>query len=145
LLRHPGPGASSRRSQYHAGASQSSSSASQASDSLADGLWAGLYTTLKKHPEDKLYRHSKVGTGLTNPSFNDWIKEMASALDADHPTNVVIMFGANDEQSVRDDNHKGYNFKSEGWKSVYVGRINAILSETAHRHRLGWAAGNAHR
>jgi hypothetical protein len=103
-------------------------------DSLADGLWAGLYTTLKKHPEDKLYRHSKVGTGLTNPSFNDWIKEMASELDADHPTNVVIMFGANDEQSVRDDNHKGYNFKSEGWKSVYVGRINAILSETAKRH-----------
>jgi hypothetical protein len=103
-------------------------------DSLADGLWAGLYATLKKHPEDKLYRHSKVGTGLTNPSFNDWIKEMAAQLDADHPTNVVIMYGANDEQSVRDDNHKGYNFKSDGWKSVYVGRINAILGETAKRH-----------
>ena len=103
-------------------------------DSLADGLWAGLYAILKRHPEDKLYRHSKVGTGLTNPSFNDWIKEMQTTLDADHPTNVVIMYGANDEQSVRDDNHKGYNFKSEGWKTVYVGRINAILSETAKRH-----------
>ncbi len=103
-------------------------------DSLADGLWAGLYAVLKKHPEDKLYRHSKVGTGLTNPAFNDWMKEMTAQLDADHPTNVVVMYGANDEQSLRDDAHKGYNFKSEGWKAVYTGRINAILAETAKRH-----------
>ncbi len=30
-----------------------------------------------------------------------------ASLDPDHVTDVVIMFGANDDEGLRDDNHKG--------------------------------------
>jgi uncharacterized protein len=102
-------------------------------DSLGDGLWAGLYAVQRHHPQDKLYRHSKVGIGLTSPDYGDWLRDFTQTIDADHPNVVVVMFGANDVQSVRDENHKGYVFESEGWKRVYTARVAAVMSETAKR------------
>jgi hypothetical protein len=75
-----------------------------------------------------------VGIGLTSPSYSDWFKDFVGTLDADHPTCVVLMFGANDQQAVRDENHKGYVFRSAGWKNVYEARVNAVLAETGRRH-----------
>ena len=103
-------------------------------DSLADGVWSGLYTVLKKHPDDHLFRYSKVGTGLTKPDYAAWFDDFTKKLDADHVTVAVIMFGANDQESIRDENQKGYLFQSEGWKRTYSGHVDAILAELAKRH-----------
>ena len=102
-------------------------------DSLGDGVWSGLYTVLKKHPEDHLFRYAKVGAGLTRPDYADWFKEFTQKLDTDHITVAVIMFGANDQQSIRDDKQKGHLFQTEGWKQVYAGHVDAILDELAKR------------
>jgi uncharacterized protein len=102
-------------------------------DSLGDGVWSGLYSIVKHHPEDKLFRHSKVGASLTAPDFATWTQEFAASLDREHITAVVVMFGANDERGIRDEKHKGYLFKSKGWQRVYVSRIDAIYSELAKR------------
>jgi hypothetical protein len=74
-----------------------------------------------------------VGSGLTRPDFSAWFPEFVGDLDTDHPTTAVIMFGANDEQSIRDDDHRGYLFGGDGWKRVYGGRVNAILAELVKR------------
>jgi hypothetical protein len=103
-------------------------------DSLGDGVWSGLYTVLKKHPEDHLFRYSKVGTGLTKPDYATWFGEFTKELDADHITVAIIMFGANDQESIRDENQKGYLFQSEGWKRTYSGHVDAILGELAKRN-----------
>jgi hypothetical protein len=102
-------------------------------DSLSDGVWSGLYSIVKHHPKDKLFRHSKVGASLTTPDFATWTQEFAASLDSEHITAVVVMFGANDERGIRDEKHKGYVFKSKGWQRVYVSRLDAIYSELAKR------------
>jgi len=103
-------------------------------DSLGDGVWSGLYVVLKKHPEDHLFRYSKVGTGLTKPDYESWFGEFTKQLDADHISVAVIMFGANDQESIRDENRKGYLFQSEGWKRTYSAHVDAILGELSKRH-----------
>ena len=102
-------------------------------DSLSDGVWSGLYSIVKHHPEDKLFRHGKVGATLTTPDFATWIRDFTSSLDREHITVVVVMFGANDQRGIRDEKHKGYAFESKGWQRVYVSRIDVIYSELAKR------------
>ncbi|HEV2675481.1 MAG TPA: DUF459 domain-containing protein [Aliidongia sp.] len=102
-------------------------------DSLADGAWAGLHQEL--HPDDKLFRDSKVGTGLTKPDIRSFVDGFADTLDRDHVTVAVVMFGANDEESLRDDDHKGFVFQSPGWTRVYVSRIEQII-EACRQHKV---------
>ena len=102
-------------------------------DSLGDGVWSGLYTIIKHNPKDKLFRYSKVGAGLTRWDFASWFDEFTTSLDRDHITTAVFMFGANDQQGIRDEKHKGYVFESKGWKEVYISRIDAILLELSKR------------
>jgi uncharacterized protein len=102
-------------------------------DSLADGVWSGLYPVLKTHPEDRLFRHSKVGAGLTRGDYQSWLPEFTAALDDEHITVAVLMFGANDQQNIRDDNRKGWLFQTDGWKQVYSARLDAILAELTKR------------
>lgn len=98
-------------------------------DSLADGTWSGLYQELKAHPEDKLYRDSKVGTGITRPDYDDFLAGFVATLAPDHITDAVVMFGANDYgNSLRDESHKGYLFGTPGWTKVYEQRVQNIIT-----------------
>ena len=107
-------------------------------DSLADGVWAGLHQELR--PDDKLFRDSKVGTGLTKPDIKSFIQDFTDTLDRDHIDVAVVMFGANDEESLRDDDHKGFLFQSPGWTKVYVSRIEQIIEACQqHKVRVIWA------
>jgi hypothetical protein len=103
-------------------------------DSLGFGVWSGLETVLKKHPEDKLYRYAKVGAGLTRPDYAAWLTDFNQSLDRDQITHAVVMVGANDQEGIRDDAHKGYQFQTEGWKRTYAERIDTILAAFAKRH-----------
>jgi hypothetical protein len=102
-------------------------------DSLGDGVYGGLYLVVKSHPEDALFHYSKVGAGLTRPDYATWFTEFTAELDRDHITNAVVMFGSNDQQSIRDENRKGYIFPTDTWKTVYRARVDAILAEFAKR------------
>jgi len=101
-------------------------------DSLADGTWSALYVDIKAHPNDQLYRDSKVGTGITRPDYDAFFQSFAAKLGPDHITDAVIMFGANDVgDSLRDEQHKGYLFGSPGWTKVYESRVETIIA-TCH-------------
>jgi hypothetical protein len=108
-------------------------------DSLGDGVWSGLYSLLRKQPDDKLFRYSKVGSGLTRPDYPAWIAELPKSLEVDRITIAVVMVGANDLQSVRDENRKGFLFGTPGWKQVYQARIQKMLDAFAARDiRVVW-------
>jgi hypothetical protein len=97
-------------------------------DSLADGLWSGLSTVIKRQcPDCRLYRHSKIGAGLTRPDFLTWFESLPHSLDEEKPKIAVFMIGANDRQGLRDINRKGYVFRSEGWRSIYTARIKSLI------------------
>ena len=102
-------------------------------DSLGYGVWSGLETVVKKHPDDRLFRYAKVGAGLTRPDYTTWLAEFSQSLDRDHITAAVVMLGANDQEGIRDENHQGFLFQSDGWKRTYSARIDAILAEFAKR------------
>jgi hypothetical protein len=96
-------------------------------DSLGDGVWAGLYGLLRRHPEIGLLRRSKVGAGLTRPDYAAWIADLPKQIEAGGITVAVVMFGTNDQQGLRDETRKGHAFGSPGWKAVYAARMDAVL------------------
>jgi hypothetical protein len=102
-------------------------------DSLGDGVWGGLYGITKSHPETKLFHYSKIGAGLSRPDYAAWFKDFGATLDQDHITDAVIIFGINDQDSIRDENRKGYAFASDGWRTLYTARVDAVLGEFAKR------------
>jgi hypothetical protein len=102
-------------------------------DSLGDGVWSGLYNSLRQHPETKLLRRAKIGAGLTRPDYAAWFSDLQAGLVQDQVDVAVVMFGANDQQNIRDDNHKGHLFRSDAWKAVYGGRVDAVLHALAER------------
>ncbi|MBB6250608.1 SGNH/GDSL hydrolase family protein [Nitrospirillum iridis] len=104
-------------------------------DSLADGVWSGLYDRLKASPDTRLLRRSQLGAGLTRPDYVTWRAETARQIDeAGDGGYAIIMFGANDMQGVRDENRKGYLFKSPGWTNVYTQRIDWLLQTLKDHH-----------
>lgn len=96
-------------------------------DSLGDGVWAGLYGLLRRHPEIVLQRRAKVGAGLTRPDYAAWIADLPKQIEAGGVTVAIVMFGTNDQQGLRDENRKGHAFGSPGWKTAYSARIDAVL------------------
>ncbi|MDE1150462.1 MAG: DUF459 domain-containing protein [Azospirillaceae bacterium] len=104
-------------------------------DSLADGVWSGLYEYLKSSPQTHLVRHSQLGSGLTRPDYANWRTETARQIEeAGDGGFAVVMFGANDMQGVRDENRRGYLFKSPGWTNVYTQRIDWLLQTLKDHH-----------
>lgn len=109
-------------------------------DSLGDGLWSGLVTVLKKSPNCKVLRHSKIGAGLTRADYLNWIEELPKQIEADQPKIAFLLFGANDQQGLRDDK-KGHSFKSSSWKDAYSSRISAIIKELKEKAvKVFWIA-----
>ncbi len=102
-------------------------------DSLADGLWSGLYDLTKSMPTVRLLRHSHIGTGLSRPDYATWQNEVTAELDSDGDTVVVIMVGVNDMQGIRGDDRRGFSFKSPGWANVYNARIDWLLGQIKQR------------
>jgi hypothetical protein len=102
-------------------------------DSLGDGVYGGLYEVVKSHPQDVVFRYSKVGAGLARPDYQQWFGEFTTELDRDHITHAVVMFGSNDQEGIRDEQRKGHVFPSDSWKTVYSGRVEGVLAEFAKR------------
>jgi len=96
-------------------------------DSLGDGVWAGLSGLLRKRENVKLYRRSKVGGGLTRGDFAQWLDESKAQLVAEPIDHAILLFGANDQQGLRDENRKGYLFKTSSWEEQYSRRIAALI------------------
>jgi len=105
-------------------------------DSLGVGAWSGLYQLLHDDPRVRVVRHSEVGSGLTRGDYETWFTEFKADLDQSKPDVAVVMFGGNDQQSLRDENHKGYLFSTDGWKAVYAARVDAVMNELGSREIL---------
>ena len=105
-------------------------------DSLGDGAWSGLYQLLHSNAEVHVVRHSKVGSGLTRGDYESWFQDFKADLDQSKPDVAVVMFGGNDQQSLRDENRKGYLFPTDAWKTVYAARVEAVMNELNSREIL---------
>lgn len=97
-------------------------------DSLADGIWAGLYRTLQRNDRFEVARHTEVSSGLARPDFFDWEQTLVNVL-ADETIDVaVVCFGLNDNQPVYYEGRRQFSFSSEEWNTVYNQRVSEFLA-----------------
>jgi uncharacterized protein len=102
-------------------------------DSLGDGVWSGFSLMWRNKPECKVVRRSKIGAGMTRADFPRWQQDLAAELAADSVDVAVLMFGLNDQTGIRDENRRGFLFKTEGWKQLYQARIEALVRDLVQR------------
>ncbi len=96
-------------------------------DSMADGLWAGLYRQLRDGKSYEVVRYSQSSTGLTNYQYVDVQQKTVEQLADKHIDIAVVLFGANDEQGILSGGAV-YAFGTEGWRAVYTQRLEALVA-----------------
>ena len=96
-------------------------------DSMADGLWAGLYREMQDQPGVTVTKFSEVSTGLSRYDYVD-IQAKTARQIAETPVDAaVILFGANDAQGISLDGQV-HEFGSEGWKAAYAKRVDDLVA-----------------
>ncbi|MDZ4199343.1 MAG: DUF459 domain-containing protein [Kiritimatiellia bacterium] len=99
-------------------------------------LWAGdsLMVQLSKAADRALgssreFRTASllsIGTGLARPDVFDWNAELSRAVDRQRPSQVVLLLGANDHQSLRAGSDV-LRTGTEAWTREYRRRVSSIL------------------
>ena len=96
-------------------------------DSMADGLYAGLYRDLQDQPNVSVTKFSQVSTGLSRYDYVNIHTKTRAQLD-EHPVDVaVLLFGTNDAQGI-DTGGDIHRFGTEGWKAAYGRRIDDLVA-----------------
>lgn len=96
-------------------------------DSMADGLYAGLYRDLRDQPQVTVSKFSEVSTGLSRYDYVDIQAKTRRQLEEQPIDVAVILFGTNDAQGIND-NGTIHAFGSDGWKAVYARRIDDLVT-----------------
>ncbi|MGZ9103829.1 MAG: SGNH/GDSL hydrolase family protein [Rhodoplanes sp.] len=96
-------------------------------DSMADGLYAGLYRDLQHTPNVTVSKFSQVSTGLSRYDYVDIQAKTRGQLDEQPVDVAVLMFGTNDAQGIEMDGQI-HPFGSEGWKSAYAKRVDDLVA-----------------
>lgn len=97
-------------------------------DSLADGLWSGLYRAFQEDANMEVINKSKPSSGFVRIDSYDWNKEIDDLLKDETYQIVVAMFGANDDQAIR----SGKDYLKPGtdaWADAYGQRIEAFVKK----------------
>ena len=96
-------------------------------DSMAEGLWTGLYREMRDQPGVTVTRFSEVSTGLSRYDYVD-IQAKTARQIAEEPVDVaVILFGTNDAQGISLDGVV-HDFGTDGWKAAYARRVDDLVA-----------------
>ena len=96
-------------------------------DSMADGLYAGLYRDLRGQPDFTVTRFSEVSTGLSRYDYVDIQAKTARQLDEQPMDVAVVLFGTNDAQGIEMDGQV-HRFGTPGWKAAYAKRVDDLVA-----------------
>lgn len=96
-------------------------------DSMADGLYAGLYRDLQHTPNVTVSKFSQVSTGLSRYDYVDIQAKTRGQLDEQPVDVAVVLFGTNDAQGIELDGMV-HAFGTEGWKAAYAKRVTDLVT-----------------
>lgn len=99
-------------------------------DSLADGMWGGLYRLLQHNPHVSLVRGAKNSIGFTGGDLTELI-DRAFATRPAHA--LVMMIGANDRRSFFVDRRPKAQLGTPQWIALYRGRVERFMDHAAKR------------
>jgi uncharacterized protein len=95
-------------------------------DSMADGLYAGLYRDLHDQPDVSVTKFSQVSTGLSRYDYVNVQARTRGQLDETPVDVAVVLFGTNDAQGI-DTGDAVHPFGTDGWKAAYARRIDDLV------------------
>ena len=95
-----------------------------AGDSIADGIWGGLYRMLQRDKRYIIVREAKNSSGFT--AF-DWLTEMQAILKQHHADAIVFLVGANDRQTLIVRDKPRTLFRTKEWQEGYAERVNIFM------------------
>ena len=97
-------------------------------DSLADGMWSGLYRAFQEDAYMEVINKSKPSSGFVRIDRDDWNATLDDLLKDDAYQIAVVMFGANDNQAIKAD--KEYvKPGTEEWDNIYGQRVEAFIKK----------------
>jgi hypothetical protein len=96
-------------------------------DSLSIYLGERIEDAFKSRPNVAVSRLSKVSSGLAVPSFFNWNEQLQNLSSRNQPDLVLIMLGANDNKSLRDDAGHPLIFGGPGWDAEYASRAQRLI------------------
>jgi lysophospholipase L1-like esterase len=97
-------------------------------DSLADGLWSGLFRAFQEDANMEVINKSKPSSGFVRVDSYDWTKDLDDILKDGTYQIVVVMFGANDNQAIK----SGKEYVKPGtdaWDELYGQRVEAFVKK----------------
>jgi uncharacterized protein len=97
-------------------------------DSLAEGLWSGLYRSFQEDGNMDVINKSRPSSGFVRVDSYDWTKELDDILKDETFQIVVVMFGANDNQAIK----SGKEYVKPGtdaWDDLYGQRVEAFVKK----------------
>jgi len=97
-------------------------------DSLAEGLWSGLYRAFQEDANMEVVNKSKPGSGFVRIDREDWSKTVDELLKDETYQIAVVMFGANDNQAIK----AGKEYVKPGteeWDALYGQRVEAFIKK----------------
>jgi hypothetical protein len=96
-------------------------------DSMADGLWTGLYREMRDQPGVTVTKFSEVSTGLSRYDYVDIQAKTARQISEQPIDAAVILFGTNDAQGISIDGEI-HDFGTDGWKAAYARRVDDLVA-----------------
>ncbi|WP_309629139.1 DUF459 domain-containing protein [Brevundimonas sp.] len=96
-------------------------------DSMADGLWTGLYREMRDQPGVRVTKFSEVSTGLSRYDYVDIQAKTARQIAEEPIDAAVILFGTNDAQGISIDGEI-HDFGTDGWKTAYAKRVDDLVA-----------------
>lgn len=97
-------------------------------DSMAEGLWEGMFRAFEDDPTLDFIQQSKKWTGFVNIDKYDWNAEIGQILkDGDYHI-AVVMFGVGEGQPIRKDG-KLLKVGTEEWREAYGARVETFIKK----------------
>jgi hypothetical protein len=95
-------------------------------DFVAGGLAWGLEQAFAEEPKITVIDKSNDNSGLVRSDHYDWNAALLDTLNEGQPDLIVLAFGANDRQQLRDGGAR-HALRSDVWVAAYTQRITGIV------------------
>lgn len=103
------------------------------------GFGPALENSLLKYNGVSVVREGVYSTGLNRIDYFDWFTKSDELINQHKPDVLIVMFGANDGQGIKDKSGKAHELGSESWKEVYRERVRVYLSRVSPKlKKLYW-------
>ena len=95
------------------------------------GFGPALENTLLEYKDVSVIREGQYSTGLNRIDYYDWFTKTDELIAEHKPDVLIVMFGGNDGQGIRDREGKAHELGTASWSEVYSQRVNVYLTRVS--------------